>query len=56
VRLVASTDGGGQAGTVQGVGGVALLLLLTKEKEEGEVRDERQGPRVSGRGRNNGVQ
>jgi hypothetical protein len=43
VRLVASTDGGGQAGTVQGAGGVALLLLLTEEKAEREVRDDRQG-------------
>jgi hypothetical protein len=45
---VASTDGGGQAGTVRGAGGAALLLLLTEEKAEGEERDDRRGPHVGG--------
>jgi hypothetical protein len=47
-------DGGGQAGTVQGACDVALLLLLTEEKAKREVRDDRRGPRVSGRGGNDG--
>jgi hypothetical protein len=40
---------------VQHAGGVALLLLLTEEKAEREVKDDRRGPRISGMGRNDGT-